>query len=45
MSAEYSLPKFLSDNAQDLIQRIFVTDPDKRIGIDEIRNHPFFKVY
>jgi serine/threonine protein kinase len=43
MSAEYTLPKFLSAEAKDLIQNIFITDPDRRYGIDEIRNHPWYR--
>lgn len=34
MSAEYTLPKFLSDEAKDLISSIFVTDPETRINVE-----------
>jgi hypothetical protein len=43
MSAEYTLPKNLSPEAKDMIARIFVTNPDDRCGIEEIRNHPWYK--
>ena len=41
LSAEYTLPKFLSPDARDIIQKIFVTDPEQRIDIDALRRHPF----
>ena len=42
LAAEYSLPKFLSPEAKDIIAKIFVTDPQSRIDIDGLRRHPFF---
>jgi len=45
LSAEYSLPKFLSSDAKDIIQKIFVTDPEKRITIEELRLHRWYKLY
>ena len=45
MSAEYTLPKFLSSEAKDLINHIFIANPDDRYGIEEIRNHPWFKLH
>jgi serine/threonine protein kinase len=35
-------PKYISKNAKDLMEKILVTDPDKRISIAEIKNHPFY---
>ena len=35
-------PKYVSKIARDLIEKILVTDPDKRISIDEIKKHPLF---
>ena len=35
-------PKFISKNAKDLMEKILVTDPDKRISISEIKKHPFY---
>ena len=34
-------PKFISKMGKNLIQKILVTDPDKRITIPEIKKHPF----
>lgn len=38
----YILPSYLSDSSKDLISKMLVTDPLKRINIDEIRKHPWF---
>jgi len=35
-------PKYISKNAKDLMEKILVTDPEKRISIAEIKNHPFY---
>jgi serine/threonine protein kinase len=45
LNAEYTLPKFLSEDAKDLVSKIFITDPEKRINVNEIREHPWFKLY
>ena len=45
LSADYQLPKFLSSEAKDIIQKIFVTDPANRIDIDGLRRHPFYQLY
>ncbi|EQC38348.1 CAMK/CAMKL/AMPK protein kinase [Saprolegnia diclina VS20] len=39
----YSLPSHLSEHARDLIPRMLVVDPMKRITIPEIRQHPWFQ--
>ena len=38
----YSLPSHLSPLTRDLIPRMLVVDPMKRITIPEIRQHPWF---
>ena len=35
-------PKTLSNNAQNLLKKILVPNPDKRININEIKKHPFY---
>jgi len=35
-------PKFLSNNAVNLLKKILVANPRKRITIKEIKNHPFY---
>jgi len=34
LNAEYTLPDFLSEEAKDIIAKIFITDPKKRITIE-----------
>ena len=41
----YTLPSHLSAGARDLIPRLLVVDPMKRMTIPEIRQHPWFKVH
>ncbi|TKY50224.1 SNF1-related protein kinase catalytic subunit alpha KIN10 [Spatholobus suberectus] len=40
----YTLPSHLSPGARDLIPRMLVVDPMKRMTISEIRQHPWFQV-
>jgi 5'-AMP-activated protein kinase catalytic alpha subunit len=44
LAADYTLPDFLSDEAKDMMDKIFNTDPDKRISIDQIRKHPWYQI-
>jgi polo-like kinase 1 len=41
---EYSFPNHIpiSEEARDLISRILVSEPDKRITLAEMESHPFF---
>jgi len=39
----YSMPAFVSKEAQSLIRRLLVVNPSKRASIPEIRNHPWFQ--
>lgn len=43
--ALYIMPDAFSPDAKDLIRRILVTDPDKRISIREMWDHPLIKKY
>ncbi|KAH6618807.1 hypothetical protein C7974DRAFT_341740 [Boeremia exigua] len=38
---EYVMPDTLSREATDLIRRILIPDPKRRVGLEEIWNHPF----
>jgi len=43
---KYTMPMFLSEGLRDLIQKLLVKDPTKRLGANgaqEIMNHEFFK--
>ena len=44
MNAEFSLPKFLSDECKELLQGIFVADPVKRFTMQQIRDHPWYRL-
>ncbi|KAL5996466.1 SNF1-related protein kinase catalytic subunit alpha kin10 [Asimina triloba] len=41
----YTLPSHLSAGARDLIPRMLVVDPMKRMTIPEIRQHPWFQAH
>jgi len=43
LACTYKTPKFISEEAKDLLRSILITDPEDRIGIEGIRNHPWFK--
>ncbi|KAK5583102.1 hypothetical protein RB653_004692 [Dictyostelium firmibasis] len=40
----FSIPDFVTPSCADLIRKMLVVDPVKRITIHEIRNHPWFQV-
>ncbi|KAL1600076.1 serine/threonine-protein kinase gin4 [Nothophoma quercina] len=42
---EYILPDTLSREAADLIRRILIPDPKRRVGLEDIWNHPFLRKY
>ncbi|KAL2221450.1 putative serine/threonine protein kinase [Thermoascus aurantiacus ATCC 26904] len=39
--ADMTIPSFVSPEAKDLIKRLLVLDPEKRIPLDEIQQHPW----
>lgn len=43
--ADYYMPPELSYHAKDLLRKIFVTRPEKRISMDEIWDHPLLHKY
>lgn len=43
--ALYTMPEGFSPDAKDMIKRILVTEPDKRISIREMWDHPLIKKY
>lgn len=43
--ALYVMPEGFSPDAKDMIKHILVTDPDKRISIREMWDHPLIKKY
>ena len=42
LACDYKFPKFISAEVKDLISCILNTEPNKRYGIEEIRNHPWY---
>lgn len=41
--AEYEFPPWVSPDAKRLISKLLVSDPEKRISIPEIMQHPWFR--
>lgn len=46
-TGELKLEDWLSENAKDLLTRLLVKDPNKRLGsgkdgVEDIKNHPWF---
>ncbi|KAM0334262.1 hypothetical protein ACHAQA_001284 [Verticillium albo-atrum] len=39
--ADMTVPSFVSPEAKDLIKRLLVLDPDKRIPLDQVQSHPW----
>ncbi|TKX18669.1 protein kinase domain-containing protein 50 [Elsinoe australis] len=44
-AADYYMPPELSYQAKDLLRKIFITRPEKRISMDEIWDHPLLHKY
>lgn len=42
-NGELNLPRNLNGNARNLIKQILVEDPEQRLTISQIKQHPFFK--
>ena len=42
---KFVIPKHVSEQARDLLNKILVTDPQKRFTINQIKNHPWFSLY
>ena len=44
-NGKFCIPKFISENLKNLLKKILVTDPEKRINIKQIKKHPWFNIY
>jgi len=44
LSGDYTIPKFLSPQAKEMIKGILNIDPIKRFTIEDIRKHPWFSI-
>ena len=42
MKCQVEYPDYLSDNVLDIMNKILVVNPNKRITIEEIKKHPFY---
>ena len=45
MNGAFKIPKFVSLEANDLIRGILNINPDKRFGLNDIREHKWYKFY
>lgn len=42
---EYTVPNFISSDAKDLIKKLLVLDPEKRIALEDVERHPWIAKY
>ena len=42
MKCKVDYPEYLSDDVLDIMNKIIVVDPNKRINIEQIKQHPFY---
>ena len=42
VALDYQFPRGFPEVAQDLVERLLVLDPQRRLTIEHIKNHPFF---
>ncbi len=43
-TGDYIIPNYLSDIAQDVLKKILTVNPEKRIRLKDLKNHPFFNL-
>ncbi|KAF2002341.1 serine/threonine-protein kinase-like protein [Amniculicola lignicola CBS 123094] len=41
MRGEFTVPSFVSSEAKDLIRKLLVLDPEKRIALEDVEKHPW----
>jgi len=44
LSGDFQIPKFVSNEARDMLKGILNTDPQKRFTIQDIRSHPWYNL-
>ena len=44
LSGDFNIPKYLSEEAKDIIKQILEVDPKKRINFEKIKKHPWFNI-
>jgi len=45
LNGDYTVPKYLSDEAKEMVKGILNINAQKRFTIDEIKNHPWYKLW
>ncbi|EGR31917.1 protein kinase domain protein, partial [Ichthyophthirius multifiliis] len=45
LAGNFNIPKFVSNEARDLLKKILNTDPEKRYNVQNIRDHPWCSNY
>jgi serine/threonine protein kinase len=45
LACKFSIPKYLSTSAVDLIKKVLVRDPKKRLNVEGILNHEWLSKY
>ncbi|KAL9645685.1 hypothetical protein ABK040_003418 [Willaertia magna] len=45
VSVKYSFPEYVGDEARDLVKKLLVKDPTKRITLEDVLEHPFITRY
>lgn len=43
IAGDFSIPKFVSPLAREMITGLLTTDPEKRFRLRDIKGHPWFK--
>jgi serine/threonine protein kinase len=43
LAGEYKCPKYISEEARDLLKNVLCTDPENRYTIEQIKQHPWFQ--
>jgi 5'-AMP-activated protein kinase catalytic alpha subunit len=44
LSADYTIPKFVSADGRDILTKILYTDPEERLNLTHIRTHNWYKL-
>ena len=43
LNGNFEIPEFVSNEAKELIKKILIVDPEKRITISQVKTHLWFK--
>jgi 5'-AMP-activated protein kinase catalytic alpha subunit len=44
MAGDFSIPKFVSPMAREMLYGLLTTDPERRLKLRDIRAHPWFRM-